>query len=88
MHTKVDFIFRKFKKNGFIVKMTSICCNKRVIDKIIESGIDGINFSLHAIDKDEMYGTQVDRSERWIEQNHKKLMELIACVCSRGVNVK
>ncbi|MDE9753620.1 hypothetical protein [Staphylococcus delphini] len=88
MHNKVAYIFRKFNKNGFIVKRTSICCNKRVFNKIIESGIDGINFRLHAIDKDETYGTQVDRSKRWIEQNHKKLMELIACVCSRGVNVK
>src|SRR5699024_11864789 len=76
MHPKIDCIIRKLKESGFIVKMTSIGGNKRVFEKIIDSGIDGINFSLHAIDKNEMYGTQVDRSERWIEQNHKKLMEL------------
>ncbi|NCJ14764.1 hypothetical protein [Staphylococcus pseudintermedius] len=68
--------------------MTSIGGNKRVFDKIIESGIDGINFSLHAIDKYEMYSTQIDRSGRWIEQNHKKLIELIEYVSSRGVYVK
>ena len=88
LHPRIDYIIRKLKENDFIVKMTSIGGNKRVFDKIIESGIDGINFSLHAIDKDEMYGTQVDRSERWIEQNHTKLMELIEYVSSRGVNVK
>ena len=88
MHPKIDCIIRKLKESGFIVKMTSIGGNKRVFEKIIDSGIDGINFSLHAIDKNEMYGTQVDRSERWIEQNHKKLMELIEYMRSRGVNVK
>lgn len=35
-----------------------------------------------------MYSTQIDRSERWIEQNHKKLIELIEYVSSRGVYVK
>ncbi|EGQ3388881.1 hypothetical protein O0G74_00020 [Staphylococcus pseudintermedius] len=68
--------------------MISIGGNKRVFDKIIESGIDGIKFSLYAIDKYEMYSTQIDRSERWIEQNHKKLIELIEYVSSRGVYVK
>ena len=57
-------------------------------DKIISSGIDGINFSLHAVDTVEMYNTQVNRSNRWVEQNHRKLKELIEYVSRKGVPVK
>lgn len=88
LHPDIDLIIKKLKEYNFVVKMTSIGGKKEVFDKIISSGIDGINFSLHAVDTVEMYNTQVNRSNRWVEQNHRKLKELIEYVSRKGVPVK
>lgn len=66
LHSRIDSIIRKLKEYTFIVKMTSIGGNKRIFEKIITSGIDDINFTLDAIDKNEIYKTRFYHSDRMI----------------------
>ncbi|RRD39355.1 radical SAM protein [Leptotrichia sp. OH3620_COT-345] len=88
LHPKISEIIKKLNSNNYIVKMTSIGSEKYIFDKIIMSGIHSINFSLHAINKEHMYETQINRSKKSIDYNHKKLLEIIEYSKNKGIDIK
>ncbi|MDM5185978.1 radical SAM protein [Bacillus sp. DX4.1] len=76
------------KKHGFIVKMTSIGNTKEIMDEIFNAGIDGINFSLHAIETEELHSTQVDRTLKWTKVQQDRQFQSILSAKKAGIKVK
>ncbi|MEJ9131164.1 radical SAM protein, partial [Bacillus thuringiensis] len=76
------------KKHGFTVKMTSVGNSEEIINKVIKSGIDGINFSLHAIETEELHSTQIDRSLKWTKIQQDRQFNSIFAAKEAGVKVK
>lgn len=88
LHPDIDLIIKKLKQYGFKVKMTSMGTSMNIFKKIVKTGIDSINFSLHAINDVDMIKTQIDRSNSWIAKNHQKLLDVIKFTKESGVLVK
>ncbi|GEM02786.1 Molybdenum cofactor biosynthesis enzyme MoaA [Halolactibacillus halophilus] len=76
------------KEHGFTVKMTSIGNSEEVVKNIINSGIDGINFSLHAINTEELHSTQVNRSFKWMKLQQERQLKSIFLAKDAGIKVK
>lgn len=68
--------------------MTSVGNNDRIMQKIYMSGIDGINFSLHAIDTAELHSTQIDRTFQWMKGRHADQFASILGARDAGIEVK
>lgn len=88
LHPEITGIITYFKEKGLRVKITSMGNRGEIIEKIIDAGIDSINFSLHALTLPEMCSTQVERKEQWIDRAHQQLLSNILLAKTRGIRVK
>lgn len=81
-------LVRNLRENRFKVKMTSIGCRLEKIAELAESGLQGINFSLHALDHHALHGTQIDRSLPWVNTQLDQEIKAIIFARKLGLEVK
>ncbi len=87
-HPQLANLVTQIKKAGFHVKITSIGSSLETLRGLIESGVDGVNFSLHALTPELLQPTQINRSFIWAEKQVFQQLEAIRFAKNLGINVK
>lgn len=87
-HPNIGMLIRRMKQTGFHVKMTSIGCSLDKMTEVLESGLDGINFSLHSLNPVTLNATQVNRNIEWTTKQLEQELVSITRAKQAGIPVK
>lgn len=87
-HPSLPSLIREMHACGYIIKMTSIGCSERRLRELVNSGLMGINVSLHAVQPHLLHSTQLDRTLGWIEQQLQQQITTVLLAKAFGLQVK
>ncbi|WP_423226603.1 radical SAM protein [Candidatus Amarolinea aalborgensis] len=87
-HPALPMLIYSMKQAGFHVTATSIGCPKERLKVLIESGLDRLNFSFHALDAEVLRSTQTNHSLAWSEKQLNQQLEAISLAKELGAEVK
>lgn len=88
LHPSLPSLVAGLRQAGFRVKATSIGCSQEPLQRVIDSGLSGFNFSVHSVDPSLLALTQINRTVSWCE---RQLAQLLACIpraVALGADVK
>lgn len=88
LHPDLPRLITGIRYAGFRVKATSVGCNKLLLQSVISSGLDAINFSVHAIDPLLLARTQSNRTVDWCARQLAQVLECISLAAMLGTEVK
>jgi len=74
--------------SGYVVKMTSVGTGTSMLPALANTGLKGVNFSLHSLSPESLWKTQVNRSLRWATRQLERELKAIDLALSLGLDVK
>ena len=88
MHPHLPQLIKGLRGLGLNVKATSIGCKITSLRTAVAEGLNGINFSLHALDPMVLQATQINRTAGWAQQQLTQQIHAIMEAKRLGVEVK
>jgi cyclic pyranopterin phosphate synthase len=87
-HPKLTTLVKGLRDIGMTVKATSIGCEENKLHALADSGLQGINFSVHSVNSEMLYMTQKNRSPIWVKIQLERQLHAIQLAQSLGLEVK